>query len=251
MQWNQKVELIVEMFRERNPAIHLVYVVNHPNQGSARTRNIGISQASGEYITFLDDDDIYLPEKIAHQVEQMEHEHADYSITDICLFSDKGKQIEKRTRSYIKGSNTKLLTEYHLMYHMTGTDSFMFRKEYLLKIGCFDAIDLGDEFYLMQKAISGGGTFCYVPHCDIHAFVHAGEVGLSSGQNKIRCETEFFETINHKSRRYIQMRHYAVLAFAYLRMKKPIQVIKNGMLSFIASPVQCCMLLWNRGNSAG
>ena len=63
-EWNRKVSEIVDEFRNSHSNIMLEYIVNTPNQGSARTRNIGINSAKGEYVTFLDDDDIYLPDKI-------------------------------------------------------------------------------------------------------------------------------------------------------------------------------------------
>jgi glycosyltransferase involved in cell wall biosynthesis len=41
------------------------------NQGGAVARNAGIGQASGEFVAFLDSDDLWLPEKLAKQVEGM------------------------------------------------------------------------------------------------------------------------------------------------------------------------------------
>jgi glycosyltransferase involved in cell wall biosynthesis len=43
-----------------------------PNQGVAVTRNFGISQAAGEYIALLDDDDLWLPDKLEWQVAAMD-----------------------------------------------------------------------------------------------------------------------------------------------------------------------------------
>jgi len=40
-----------------------------------KSRNIGIEEAKGEYIALLDDDDLWLPDKIKIQVEQMQSVH--------------------------------------------------------------------------------------------------------------------------------------------------------------------------------
>lgn len=39
------------------------------NAGAARARNAGIAAATGRYIAFLDSDDLWMPEKIARQLE--------------------------------------------------------------------------------------------------------------------------------------------------------------------------------------
>lgn len=45
-----------------------VRVVENPNSGVSSARNLGIELAQGEYIAFLDSDDIFLPTKIASQL---------------------------------------------------------------------------------------------------------------------------------------------------------------------------------------
>lgn len=250
-EWNSKVSEIVEEFRNRHPQILLEYIVNDPNQGSAKTRNIGINSAKGDYITFLDDDDIYLPDKIRKQVEFMETNQYDYSITDLLLYNEGGKEIDKRIRSYIKETTVESLRTYHLMYHMTGTDTMMFRKEYLTQIGGFAPINVGDEFYLMQRAIEGGGKFGYLPGCEIKAYVHTGEnAGVSSGDGKIKGENElfdykkqYFSKLEPKAVRYIKARHYAVLAFAEMRRSKYGAFLNNAFKSFFSSPLACVNIL--------
>ena len=252
-EWNEKVKNTVCSFKEKHPDIAFKYIINNQNQGSAKTRNIGIEAAEGEYITFLDDDDVYLPEKINNQVKFMGDGNYDYSITDLDLYSENDVLIEHRTREFIKKTDQDSLIRYHLMHHLTGTDTMMFKKEYLIKIGCFAPIDVGDEFYLMLRAIKGHGNFGYMPECNIKAYVHTGEGGLSSGQSKIDGENALYEykkslfnQIDKHSIKYIKMRHHAVLAFAYLRMKKPLTTIKHGLISFVSSPISLMKLLKER-----
>lgn len=242
-EWNSKVSETVEVFRNRYPKIKLECIVNNSNQGSSKARNIGIHSANGDYITFLDDDDIYLPDKIRKQVEFMETNQCDYSITDLILYNEDDKKINRRIRSYIKETTVESLRLYHLKYHMTGTDTIMFKKEYLIQIGGFAPIDVGDEFYLMQRAIEGGGKFGYLPGCEIKAYVHTGDGGLSSGDGKIKGENAlyeykktFFDQLEAGDIRYIKMRHYAVIAYAELRRKNYVKFISNALKSFLASP---------------
>lgn len=47
------------------------YFTQH-NQGVASSRNLGLSKAKGEYIAFLDQDDVFLPHKLESQVALLE-----------------------------------------------------------------------------------------------------------------------------------------------------------------------------------
>jgi glycosyltransferase involved in cell wall biosynthesis len=49
-----------------------VRVVTQPNQGAAAARNKAFSLSSGDYIQWLDADDLLSPQKVAHQMEQAE-----------------------------------------------------------------------------------------------------------------------------------------------------------------------------------
>lgn len=45
---------------------------NETNIGHAESRNVGVRAAEGELIAFLDHDDVWLPEKLARQIETLE-----------------------------------------------------------------------------------------------------------------------------------------------------------------------------------
>jgi glycosyltransferase involved in cell wall biosynthesis len=53
------------------PSNQIRYVEHegHQNRGMSASRNLGIRESAGEYIAFLDADDVYLPEKLEREVE--------------------------------------------------------------------------------------------------------------------------------------------------------------------------------------
>lgn len=248
--YNSFVAQVVESFVQENPDIPLKYIKNEQNKGSAETRNTGIKQSRGEYITFLDDDDVYLPEKVEAQLRFMEEEGCDFSVTDLNLYNEADKLIRRRTRKYIKSTSTESLFRDHLKHHITGTDAMMFTRKYLEEIGGFPPIDVGDEFYLMHRAIEGNGKFGYLPVCHIKAYVHTNGGGLSSGAGKVDGENylyqfkeKYFDKLDKKTIRYIKMRHYAVLTFVALRNRKITDFIRYAVNAFLRAPVECIKMV--------
>lgn len=61
-------------------SVHACKYYKIKNQGVAAARNYGLKQATGDYIAFLDDDDLWLPHKIAKQVLLLEA-HSDFDLT--------------------------------------------------------------------------------------------------------------------------------------------------------------------------
>jgi glycosyltransferase involved in cell wall biosynthesis len=60
--------------------------VTHPrNRGAAAARNTGVSAAAGEYVAFLDSDDIWYPQKLAAQVAAMRDQPPDVAGT-VCAY---------------------------------------------------------------------------------------------------------------------------------------------------------------------
>lgn len=250
--WNEKVQRIVRKWREKTD-IPLRYLQNAEKCGSAETRNRGIRAAGGTYITFLDDDDKYLKKKVENQVRHMVKENSDFSITDLALYREDGRLEEVRTRRYLNEINradTHALLACHLRYHLTGTDTLMFKKSYLEKIGGFPPIDVGDEFYLMEEAILGGGRFSYLAACDVKAIVHTVTEGLSSREKKINGENALFERkktyfgqLTAEEVRAIRMRHHLVLAYAYIRDGKKKEFLQEGLRAVCCAPLGCIKMV--------
>lgn len=59
--------------------IRIKYLKNEKNSGAALTRNRALREAKGEWIAFLDSDDLWKPEKLEHQLKFMKKHNLKFS----------------------------------------------------------------------------------------------------------------------------------------------------------------------------
>ena len=77
------LEEVLEPYRER-----IRYLVQE-NQGPSAARNAGIDEATGDFVAFLDGDDLWLPEYVARQVEYLRaHPAHDLVYCNAVFFGD-------------------------------------------------------------------------------------------------------------------------------------------------------------------
>ena len=74
-----ETEAIISNFSDKN---NIFYIKHDKNKNGAAARNTGIGKSTGEYIAFLDDDDIYLPQRIEKSMDFMKKNS---SIDGVCV----------------------------------------------------------------------------------------------------------------------------------------------------------------------
>ncbi len=80
---------VIEHFGER------VRYFYQPNKGAAEARNRGVAVAQGEWIAFLDADDVWYPEKLALQFDYLKrHPEVQFVYSDLALCDESGAVIE-------------------------------------------------------------------------------------------------------------------------------------------------------------
>ena len=220
----------------------VVRVLNARNMGGALARNEGIAAASGEYITFLDDDDIYLPDKVRVQVEAMLAHGWDMCFTDCDVHDNEDRVVDRRVHNVDPEPDNEKLLVRHLVEPLTPTDTYMYRADALRKIGCFDDVLTAQEYLLMLKTITNGLKIGYLHLSHVVQYIHDGE-RMSFGKNKVAGETyllkvkrKYFHLLTPAQRRFIVCRHHAVLFFATLKRHEYGAALKHMVLAGLTSP---------------
>ena len=75
-----------------------IRLVLQDNAGAAKARNRGLSEAVGRYITYLDADDLWSPDKLEKQLGFMERKQAAFSFTGYEFADEQGRGTGKVVR---------------------------------------------------------------------------------------------------------------------------------------------------------
>ena len=115
---------------------------NQHNSGSAATRNNGIRQARGEWIAFLDSDDLWRPEKLQRQMSVLrKHPDAAFLFTGSAFIEDDGMTIAHVLHVPEKVSRKKLLKQ-----NVISCSSVLIRRELMLEFPMPEEDGIHEDF---------------------------------------------------------------------------------------------------------
>ena len=111
--------------------------VRQPNQGRSSARNHALAMAGGRYVAFLDSDDLYLPGKIALQVDYLEsHPDVGMVYTSAYCIDEAGNRLAHRYDASVAGW---IYRDIAFFLPVTVTlPTVMVRREVLDRVGTFD-----------------------------------------------------------------------------------------------------------------
>lgn len=137
---------------------------HQPNQGVAVARNHGIQLSEGEFIAFLDQDDIWLPKKLTLQISHLrQHPEVDYSITHGRIFLEPGTGCPRWLRT------DYLSKDFPAFF----PSALVARKSVFEKVGHFDpGYQMGSDTDWFFRANRQGTTGAVLPETLFQRRIH-------------------------------------------------------------------------------
>lgn len=118
----------------------IIYIPHEVNKNGSAARNTGFRVSKGEYVNFLDDDDVLMPEKIERQVKFLETQSSEIGAT----YCNSRLVFRTRFTGRVKTINTNYVAEGNLIKEYLeneihfNTSSLLFRRSVIEELNGFD-----------------------------------------------------------------------------------------------------------------
>lgn len=137
----------IEILKSYEKRDHRIHIISKKNEGVSIARNIALEHAHGDYIYFVDSDDIVMPEALMILVKAMDSNKATFVKSDFLPIDEQGKQVFINKKQVIRGR-----------YDGKVMNSEKFFKKILMK-----------EYFLwtclFRKDIIVKNHIQFIPHC--------------------------------------------------------------------------------------
>ena len=168
------------------------YFKNEHNCGAALTRNRAILESRGEWIAFLDSDDLWAPQKLEKQVSFMKQNGYVFSYHDYQKIDDKSKPLN----IYVSGP--KIVTKRKMYnYGYPGCLTFMYNVKEFGVIQISDIKKNNDYAILLQLCKKAN---CYLLQENLAMYrVRKKSISHDKLAKKLKSHYDLFRICDHKS----------------------------------------------------
>ena len=215
----------VQQFIDENPQLN-IQLIHQYNKGVSSARNAGLRLAKGEWIAFLDADDVWLPQKTERQLKFLINEN------DKIDFITSLRNGEKIWFPYsISKNNLAKITLCKLLLRIEGqTSTAIFKKKIIENTGFFDEnqkysedanywmrISKNNNMYILAEDLvfTGAGKKSY------------GESGLSANLQEMEKGIQKNIKEMYVTKRINFMQYFFFLLFS--KLKYVVRIFKNKL----------------------
>lgn len=201
---------IAESFSENDERIKLIK--NEKNLGAALTRNVGLKEAKGRFIAFLDSDDLWEDTKLDKQVNFMLENNCPISFTSYELINELGGRL-----NHIISSVEKLTLTDYLKNTIIGCSTAMIDKS---MTGEFEFLNIPTRqdthlwITLLKKGISAYG----IKEVLVKYRVHGGSIS----SNKVNAAKQVWNLYYNIEKFGFFKSSYYFVHYAFNAVKKRI-----------------------------
>lgn len=119
-----------------------IFYFHKQNGGQASARNLGIKKSKGEWIGFLDSDDLWLPSKLTDQIEDVKRNNPDF-IYGLGYYYYPERQEPLEPYDWISGERSGQQF-FDILFHScaVNTNTVLFKRALIDQVGYFDEDDI-------------------------------------------------------------------------------------------------------------
>lgn len=225
-------EAVVRPYAQADARIRYIY---QNNQGVSTARNNGLAQATGEYIQFLDADDLLAPGKLLTHVRFLEaHPTVDIVYSDSRYFANGdltrlSYSLDMQNLEWLpkvdEQENTAItyLVEQNLM----PIQAALSRRTLLQKVGSFDtAIRYCEDWDYWFRCAVAGGRFFYLDSTEALSYIRVHNISASQNNAALAAGAKVMRS---KAFAYIERNPGAVspAQYAAMRRTKALELVKD------------------------
>ncbi|WP_308920368.1 glycosyltransferase family 2 protein [Janthinobacterium sp. J1-1] len=182
---------ILHGLRNTHPDLH-INIAEQTNQGVAAARNHGLALARGEYIVFVDSDDLLLPQSLNELENVIKEKHPDVIACDLQFWYPNKESKNKRVTSsfaphVLTTDKEKILSTYFNECHMF-VWSKIFRREIYSQqtLPVFPEGRVYEDVTAIPQLLDSCSNLYYLPHCLINYRQRDGSISKTPSLKSFR-----------------------------------------------------------------